>query len=54
LVKGLIDFINKYDQKEIVTVFNKELEKMTAEIDEMRAEQKTKKIANKEVFDDFK
>jgi len=54
LVKGLIDFINKYDQKEIVTVFNKELEVMTTEIDTLRAEQKTKKIANKEVFDEFK
>jgi len=38
LVKGLIDFISKYDQKEIINVFNKELETMTTEIDTMRAE----------------
>lgn len=46
-IKGLIDFINKHDQDEIIKVLNKDLDEMTADIDKMRGEQKTRKSAIK-------
>ena len=49
LTKTLIEFIEKHDSKEIIAVLNKDLDEMTAEIDKMRAEQKTKKVAIKKV-----
>ena len=39
----LLEFINKHDQEEIIKVLNKELDEMTADIDKMRGEQKTRK-----------
>jgi len=54
LVKGLIDFIDQHDKDEIISVLNKELEEMTTEIDKMRNEQKSKKVANKKVAADNK
>lgn len=43
VVKGLLDFINKHDQEEIIKVLNKELDDLTADIDKLRGEQKTRK-----------
>lgn len=42
-VKGLLDFINSHDAAEIIQALNTELDEMTAEIDRLRAEQKTRK-----------
>lgn len=47
MVTGLLAFINKHDQEEIIKVLNKELDEMTAEIDKMRGEQKTRKSSIK-------
>lgn len=47
-VTGLVDFIGKHDQDEIIKVLNNDLDKMTTEIDKMRSEQKAKKIIKKE------
>ena len=43
MATGLLEFINKHDQDEIILVLNKELDQMTADIDKMRGEQKTRK-----------
>lgn len=43
MTTGLLEFINKHDQEEIIKVLNKELDEMTAEIDKLRGEQKTRK-----------
>lgn len=42
-VNSLIDFINKHDQEEIIKRLNKDLEEMTADIDKLRGEQKSRK-----------
>lgn len=43
VIKGLIEFINSKDSSEIIQVLNRELDEMTAEIDKMRNEQKSRK-----------
>lgn len=43
VVTALLEFIDKHDKEEIIQVLNKDLDQLTAEIDKLRGEQKTRK-----------